>query len=303
MNYDLPLDTIGHWSCVSSKRSVSIAKISERRTRCCRSNLCSFRIWGPLCPDISFSPSARIRPSNARAKLRFTIIAFVGALAQIAGTGLLITLFDTRNFAVGTTYSKTETIQAAVFATIFLGETISTAATIGIFISLVGVVTISAAKGPTDLRSLARSWMAKPALIGLASGASFGIAAVGFRGASLSLGGEGFLSQAAYTLTAALAIHTVVMMVAMQLRNPGELKKVARAWKTAVWVGASGAAASVGWFTAMTIQNAALVRALGQIELVFTITASGLIIREKIHRLELIGIFLVVAGILVLLLL
>jgi drug/metabolite transporter (DMT)-like permease len=235
--------------------------------------------------------------------LRFTIFAFVGALAQIAGTGLLITLFDTRNFAVGTTYSKTETIQAAVFATIFLGETISTAATIGIFISLVGVVTISAAKGPTDLRSLARSWMAKPALIGLASGASFGIAAVGFRGASLSLGGEGFLSQAAYTLTAALAIQTVVMMVAMQLRNPGELKKVARAWKTAVWVGASGAAASVGWFTAMTIQNAALVRALGQIELVFTITASVLIFREKIHRLELIGIFLVVAGILTLLLL
>ncbi|GIS65755.1 MAG: hypothetical protein CM1200mP4_1030 [Rhodospirillaceae bacterium] len=132
-------------------------------------------------------------------------------------------------------------------------------------------------------------------------GASFGIAAVGFRGASLSLGGEGFLSQAAYTLTAALAIQTVVMMVAMQLRNPGELKKVARAWKTAVWVGASGAAASVGWFTAMTIQNAALVRALGQIELVFTITASVLIFREKIHRLELIGIFLVVAGILTLL--
>ena len=89
--------------------------------------------------------------------LRFAIFAFVGALAQIAGTGLLITLFDTRNFAVGTTYAKTETIQAAVFATIFLGETISTAATIGIFISLVGVVTISAAKGPTDLRSLARS--------------------------------------------------------------------------------------------------------------------------------------------------
>ena len=52
----------------------------------------------------------------------------------------------------------------------------------------------------------------------------------------------------------------------------------------------------------MSIQNAALVRAVGQIELVFTIGASVLIFREKILRLELIGIFLVVVGIIVLLL-
>ena len=52
----------------------------------------------------------------------------------------------------------------------------------------------------------------------------------------------------------------------------------------------------------MTIQQAALVRALGQIELVFTISASTLIFRERILRLELIGIILVVAGIIILLL-
>ncbi|MEP4887428.1 MAG: EamA family transporter, partial [Alphaproteobacteria bacterium] len=67
-------------------------------------------------------------------------------------------------------------------------------------------------------------------------------------------------------------------------------------------VGLSGALASIGWFTAMTIQNAALVRALGQVELVFTIASSVLIFREKILRLELTGIILVVAGIIILLL-
>ena len=65
---------------------------------------------------------------------------------------------------------------------------------------------------------------------------------------------------------------------------------------------ASGAVASIGWFTAMTIQNAALVRALGQIELVFTMVASVVVFREKIVRTELIGILLVVGGILILLL-
>ena len=92
------------------------------------------------------------------------------------------------------------------------------------------------------------------------------------------------------------------MAIYMALRNPGELRDALAAWRIAIWVGASGAVGSIGWFTAMTIQNAALVRAVGQIELVFTIGASVLIFREKILRLELFGIALVVAGIMVLVL-
>lgn len=232
----------------------------------------------------------------------FLAWAAVGGLAQILATALLVTLFDARNFAVGTTYSKTETVQAAVFALVFLGETISTTATIGILVSLVGVIAISAARAPSGLAGIARSWLARPALIGLASGAFFGVAAVSYRGASLSLGGDGFLVQASFTLAVVLVFQTVVMATFMALRDPGEIRRVIKAWRVAGLVGLSGALASIGWFTAMTIQNAALVRALGQIELVFTIASSVLIFREKILRLELTGIVLVVAGIIILLL-
>ncbi|MEK9831468.1 MAG: EamA family transporter [Alphaproteobacteria bacterium] len=226
----------------------------------------------------------------------------LGGIAQILATALLVTLFDARNFAVGTTYSKTETVQAAVFALVFLGESISITATIGILVSLVGVIAISAARAPAGLAGIARSWMARPALIGLASGSFFGVAAVSYRGASLSLGGDGFLVQAAFTLAVVLVFQTVVMAAFMALRDPGEITRVIKAWRVAGLVGLSGAVASIGWFTAMTIQNAALVRALGQIELVFTIASSVLIFREKILRLELTGIVLVVAGIIILLL-
>ena len=37
----------------------------------------------------------------------------IGAVCQILGTVALIRSFQTRNFAVGTAYSKTETVQAA----------------------------------------------------------------------------------------------------------------------------------------------------------------------------------------------
>ena len=68
------------------------------------------------------------------------------------------------------------------------------------------------------------------------------------------------------------------------------------------WGGLAGMLGSVGWFTAMTIQNAAYVRALGQIELVFTFIAAQVVFRERSTRLELGGIVLIVAGILILLL-
>ena len=233
---------------------------------------------------------------------RFLVFVFTGGITQIAGTAFLLTLFDARNFAVGTAYSKTETVQAAIFAVVFLGEIISSLAVIGILISLIGVMVISTARSPTSSSGIVRAWTARSALVGLASGASFGVAAVSYRGASLSLGGEGFLVQAAYTLAFVLVLQTLVMAAYMAIRTPGELRKVLAAWRVAIWVGASGALGSIGWFTAMSIQNAALVRAVGQIELVFTIGASVLIFREKILRLELLGIFLVVSGIIVLLL-
>jgi drug/metabolite transporter (DMT)-like permease len=232
----------------------------------------------------------------------FSFVA-VGGFAQITATALLVTLFDARNFAVGTTYSKTETVQAAIFALVFLGEGISLTATLGILVSLVGVITISAAKGPAGLASIAKSWTNRAALTGLASGAFFGIAAISVRGGSLSLGGDGFLVQAGFTLAVMLIFQTIIMATFMAIRNASELRDVLKAWRVAMWVGASGAIASIGWFTAMTIQNAALVRALGQVELIFTIAASVLIFREKIARGELLGILLVVGGILILLLL
>jgi drug/metabolite transporter (DMT)-like permease len=86
------------------------------------------------------------------------------------------------------------------------------------------------------------------------------------------------------------------------VREPRQLAAVLRCWRVALWVGVSGMLASVGWFTAMTIQNAAYVRALGQIELVFTFAASVLVFRERSTLRELAGIALIVGGIVILLL-
>ena len=231
-----------------------------------------------------------------------SVYALVGGLTQIIATALLLYLFGFRNFAVGTTYSKTETVQTAIFGVVILGDPIGLGAGVAILVSLVGVMAISVATTDIAPRNLLQSLTEKTALIGIASGAFFGISAVSYRGASLSLGGEGFLMQAAFTLACVTVFQTLVMAVYMRLREPGQIAKVLQSWKVALWVGLSGMMGSAGWFTAMTIQNAAYVRALGQIELVFTFAASYFFFHEKTNRVELFGIALVIGGILILLL-
>jgi drug/metabolite transporter (DMT)-like permease len=232
----------------------------------------------------------------------FVLYAVIGGTCQIIATALLLYLFGFRNFAVGTTYSKTETVQTAIFGIVILGDPIGLWAIVAILVSLAGVMAISVATTHIRARSLLTSLTHKTALIGIASGTFFGISAVSYRGASLSLGGEGFLMQAAFTLACVTVFQTLVMAVYMRLREPGQITKVIAAWRVAGLVGLSGMMGSAGWFTAMTIQNAAYVRALGQIELVFTFAASYFFFHEKTNRIELTGIILVIGGILLLLL-
>ena len=225
----------------------------------------------------------------------------VGGIGQILATALLVYLFSFRNFAVGTTFSKTETIQTAIFGLLILGDHLTLSALIAILISLAGVFAISSARAPRGLGGLFSSLTDRTALIGIASGACFGISAVSYRAASLSLGGEGFLMQAAFTLAAVTTFQTLLMAIYMRWREPGQITAVLRSWRVSSLVGLAGMLASAGWFTAMTIQNAAYVRALGQVELIFTFAASYFVFGERSNRLELIGIALVTLGILVLL--
>lgn len=235
-------------------------------------------------------------------KAEFWIYASIGGAAQIGATQTLLYLFSFRNFAVGTTYSKTETVQAAIFGIVILGDPLAVGALLGILISLAGVVAISVARQSSGIKGVLLSWTERTALIGLASGALFGISAVSYRAASLSLEGPGFLMQAAFTLACVTVMQTIAMAIYMQWKEPGQLWEVIKAWRMAGLAGVFGMAASAGWFTAMTIQNAAYVRALGQIELVFTFAASYFIFKEQTNRTEAVGIGLIIAGIVVLLL-
>ena len=236
----------------------------------------------------------------------FAIWAVIGALAQITATFLLVHLFSFRNFAVGTAYSRTEPAQAALLALILFGETIGLGTAAAILVSILGVMLISVARTAFTPVSLVTSVTSRTALIGLASGFFFGISAIAYRTASLSLApslpAPDAMVQAGYTLCVVITIQTLSMLCWMAWRDRAELTRVRAAWKVSALVGFVGATASFGWFTAMTLQQVAVVKALAQVEMLFTFASSVIFFNESINRLEIAGCVLIVFGVLLLVL-
>jgi drug/metabolite transporter (DMT)-like permease len=227
----------------------------------------------------------------------FAFWAVVGGLAQIFATMLLVHLFSLRNFAVGTAYSKTEPVQAALFGFLLLGERLTPGAVGAIIVGVVGVMLISVARAPLSWRNTFVALTGRVALIGIASGAVFGVSAVAYRSASLSLDGPGPIMNAAVTLACVTTFQTAFMLVWMGWKDRGEIIDVLKSWRSSALVGIAGVLGSACWFTAMSLQQVAYVRALGQVELVFTFMASYFLFHERVNRTEVIGCLLIVCGI------
>ena len=223
----------------------------------------------------------------------------LGALSQIGATALLLRTMQERNFALGVAYSKTEVVQVALFAFVALGDRVSVAALFAIACATVGVLLLSPADKERPLRALLSGWTGKPALLGLASGTAFAFAAVGYRGAALSFDHAPYLSAAALTLVAALALQTVALGGWLLARSPPVVAGVLREWRPSLFAGFMGAAASAGWFTAFAIEAAANVRTLGLVELIFSYVVSLKLFREKLSAMELGGMALIALGIVV----
>jgi drug/metabolite transporter (DMT)-like permease len=236
----------------------------------------------------------------------FAFWAVLVALTQIGATFLLVQAFSYRNFAVATAYSRTEPAQAALFALIFLGDKLSMPAFVAIMISVVGVMLISVARTEFSAQSLVSSTYSPVALLGLGSGTLFGISAISVRSASLALDAtlpkSDFVMSAGITLSAVILFQTTIFGLWILWREPQEFSRIGAAWRPSLATGFVGATASFGWFMAMTLQNAAIVKALAQVELLFTFVSTVFIFKEAINRLEVAGCIAIVLGILVLLL-
>ncbi len=228
----------------------------------------------------------------------FGLFAVIGGLSQILATICVVALFKQRNFAVGITFKKTEVIQTAIVGLLVLGDQISNWGWAAITLGLTAVLVL--AKSPDSDGPWWQHLTNRAARLGLGSGVLFAFSAVSYRGASLQLGDLDPAFRAAVTLAVVVSLQTLMMLVWLGWRDKGEIARVWAARRVAIWVGLTSMGGSYCWFWAFSLQNAAYVKALGQVELILSILATVLFFKEKITSREVLGIALLVASILAL---
>ena len=219
-----------------------------------------------------------------------------GEVRRRIEAALLLRVMHERNFAVGVAYSKTELVQVAVFGAVFLGDETSLLTIIAIVLATAGVLMLSPVDPQHRLRSLAQGWTSRTALMGVACGGLFAIAAVGYRGAALELDDAPFTLAAAYSLVWAMTIQVVLLGGWLFWRQRAVVLALAGVWRTSMVAGFMGAAASVGWFTAFALEPAAHVRTLGLVELLFSFAIARRFFQERLAPAELIGVALLMVA-------
>ena len=228
----------------------------------------------------------------------FLINVTLASIFQVIFTFVLLYLFKFSNFVVGTSLSKTEVVQVAIFEYFILNEKLSKLGISGIIISTLGVIILSI----KDLKLFLQNIFSKTTLIGLISGLFLALSIVYFRSAALSL--ENFNSnfeKVITTLLFGLLIPTIILTIYLLLFEKNEFIKLYNDKYDCMLIGVGGFFASLSWFYAFTLIQASFVRAVGQIELLFSYFSSRYFFKEKVRVTEIIGIIIFVFGVTILL--
>jgi drug/metabolite transporter (DMT)-like permease len=228
---------------------------------------------------------------------------FLGALAQVLATMLLIYMFKLKNFAVGTMLTKVDIVMTAMIGALFFSEQLSPLGLMALLVVLAGVILLSAAKlglaFVTDWRSsLAAPFTDRPTQVALACAFLFTLSYLFLREATLVAGEGTALWRGGWTVVIAILMQVIGVGVWLWLKEPSAFAAIRPNMGIATFIGATSAVGSIGWFTAFAMQNASYVRAVGQVEVIFTLLISALYFRETIRPLEYWGIAVTVVGVL-----
>ena len=231
--------------------------------------------------------------ATAAGNVDFLVFASAAGIAQILATLWLVKVLTFRNFAVGTSFAKTEAVQTAILGALFFGASLSPIGWLAVLLGVLGILVVSVPKRgqPIEIQTI---------VYGVMSGVAFAITSLWLRQASLSLGDQ-LMLNAAFTLVYMVVLQSFICIVYIFYKERQQLNKLRAHLPLAIFVGATSAFGSIGWFTAMTYQNAALVKSLGQIEFIFTLLITYFFFNEKISTREYFGMALILASVIILL--
>ena len=219
--------------------------------------------------------------------LRFAIYVLIAALSQIAATALMVQLFKQKNYAIGVGLAKSEAVLAAIIAVVFLSDHLSLLGWFGVAVGGFSVFLMSKGRDFSDF--------SVPTLcIGIGSGLCFAITSLLVREASLELDNLPFIHRAAWVLLMVIGTQCFLLLMYLGIFRRATLWAMWQRIGLTFRVSLCSFLASLGWFSAMSMQSVPIVKTLGQVEIIFSMLISAYFFKEKLARAEHLGIVLVV---------
>lgn len=224
----------------------------------------------------------------------YWLYIFIAAISQILATILLVQLFKQKNYAIGVGLAKSEAILAAIIGVTLLGEYLSPLAWIGVFLGGFAIFLLS--KG--GMQHSKFSW--NTFIIGVLSGLCFAITSLLVREATLELTSLPFLHRAAWVLMSVTGIQCIFLLLYLTFFKRHTLVHMFDRSRLVFKISCCSCLASLGWFTAMSMQTVAIVTTLGQIEMLFSLLISAYIFKEKLVSTDHWGLFwIIIAAVIV----
>jgi drug/metabolite transporter (DMT)-like permease len=229
--------------------------------------------------------------------LRYALIACV---MQIIGTACLVAAFRYKNFAVATSLAKTEAIQVAVVGALVFSAPLTGLGWFSVIVGVVGVFLVSKVKFSTKALFADKEALSGVGF-GLAAGLGLAITTLLIRESSLALNTD-LMVSAAVTLVFMITVQSLISFIYVFLQDKSQLPLMLKYWRLCLFVGITSVLGSIGWFTGASYQNAAFVKALGQVEFFITLALTYKVFKETVTAKEYLGMFLIVLSVVILLL-
>jgi len=223
---------------------------------------------------------------------------FLGAASQIGATALMLEVMARRDFGIAYAYIKTEPVTVALLGLVLIGDMLPPLGWVAVMLVTVGVVLASLR--PRD--GTAKLVEVRPLVIGVASGALFGLSAIAFRAGIEAVPTGSFMVRSLAMLVVSLAIQSGMLLTWFAMRGAAPLSASLRHWRASLGAGALGALASAGWFVAFSLTLAANVRTLGLIEMPIVALVTRRISGKWLSAREGAGLALITVGVALLLL-
>ena len=215
----------------------------------------------------------------------FITVILCASLLQIAATSLMVILFKQKNFAIGAGLAKSEALVAGVVGMLFFGSYLTPLGWAGIVIGAIAVFVLSSGN---RLHGIS----VKTMVIGLACGTCFALTSLLVREASHMLNVQHTVA-AAWVLLWVLCVQTISLSGYIALTKPFVFRQLTNAKKQVLAISTVSCLGSICWFTAMALQHVALVKTLGQLEVLLTLILSHYWLKNAVTKREIAGLLLI----------